>query len=112
MLQRNGFFRTPDPVPARGLMPPAPVHPPAPAAPAGNEAAKAAEKTAEKTADRSEDRKEAKLIVGPDIKMKGVEVNDCDTLDGRGPHRGDARRARAADRREGRIQRHRGGGQR
>jgi cytoskeletal protein CcmA (bactofilin family) len=26
------------------------------------------------------ERKEAKLIVGPDIKMKGVEVSDCDTL--------------------------------
>ena len=31
-------------------------------------------------AERSEERKEAKLIVGPDIKMKGVEVTDCDTL--------------------------------
>lgn len=64
MLQKNGFFRTPDPAPARGLMPPA-------AAPA-HESPKSAEKP--------EDRKEAKLIVGPDIKMKGVEVNDCDTL--------------------------------
>lgn len=27
-----------------------------------------------------DERKEAKLIVGPDIKMKGVEVADCDTL--------------------------------
>jgi len=27
-----------------------------------------------------EERKEAKLIVGPDIKMKGVEIADCDTL--------------------------------
>ncbi|MGH8724934.1 MAG: bactofilin family protein [Burkholderiales bacterium] len=25
-------------------------------------------------------RKEAKLVVGPDIKMKGVEISDCDTL--------------------------------
>ena len=76
MLQRNGFFRAPEPMPARGLMPPAPVYPPANAAPAGNDAAKAPEKTAEK----ADDRKEARLIVGPDIKMKGVEVNDCDTL--------------------------------
>jgi len=65
MLQKNSFFRPPDPAPARGLMPPTP---PAPA----HEAPKPAEK--------AEDRKEAKLIVGPDIKMKGVEVNDCDTL--------------------------------
>jgi cytoskeletal protein CcmA (bactofilin family) len=26
------------------------------------------------------DRKEAKLVVGPDIKLKGVEISDCDTL--------------------------------
>ena len=80
MLQRNSFFRTPDPVPARGLMPPAPVQPTEKAANA--EKAAQAEKAAavEKPADKSEDRKEAKLIVGPDIKMKGVEINDCDTL--------------------------------
>ena len=65
MLQKNSFFRTPDPAPARGLMPPLPQ-------PAAHEPPKAPEKP--------EDRKEAKLIVGPDIKMKGVEVNDCDTL--------------------------------
>jgi cytoskeletal protein CcmA (bactofilin family) len=77
MLQREGFFRRPDPMPARGLMPPAPsaaaqpsVAPPAPAA----DASKAADK------ERTDDRKEARLIVGPDIKMKGVEINDCDTL--------------------------------
>ena len=39
-----------------------------------HEPAKPAEK------DKADDRKEAKLVVGPDIKMKGVEVNDCDTL--------------------------------
>ena len=80
MLQRNSFFRTPDPVPGRGLMPPAPVQPTEKAANA--EKAVQLEKAvqAEKSADKSEDRKEAKLIVGPDIKMKGVEINDCDTL--------------------------------
>jgi len=30
--------------------------------------------------DKGEERKEAKLVVGPDIKMKGVEISDCDTL--------------------------------
>ena len=64
MLQKNSFFRTPDPAPARGLMPPSPT--PAPEAP--------------KPADSSVHRKEARLVVGPDIKMKGVEINDCDTL--------------------------------
>jgi cytoskeletal protein CcmA (bactofilin family) len=73
MLQKDSFFRRPDPAPARGMMPPAtaPQAPP-PAPQSGQETPK--------TASNAEDRKEAKLIVGPDIKMKGVEVNDCDTL--------------------------------
>ncbi len=69
MLQKNGFFRAPDPAPARGLMPPAPAsaipHP---------------VHETHKPAEKMEERKEARLVVGPDIKMKGVEVNDCDTL--------------------------------
>lgn len=73
MLQKESFFRRHEPAPARGLMPPAPapqtIHP---APQAVNDAPKVAPKT--------EERKDAKLIVGPDIKMKGVEVNDCDTL--------------------------------
>jgi cytoskeletal protein CcmA (bactofilin family) len=68
MLQKNSFFRTPDPAPARGLMPPG-----APAS--AQDAPKAPER-----APSNEDRKEARLVVGPDIKMKGVEINDCDTL--------------------------------
>lgn len=75
MLQKEGFFRRPDPAPARGLMPPAPAAPtPAPAHPVAHPA------EAPKPADAQGERKEAKLIVGPDIKMKGVEVSDCDTL--------------------------------
>ena len=73
MLQKTSFFRTPDPAPARGLMPPATV-PNVQTVPPMHEPAKPAEK------DKGESRKEAKLVVGPDIKMKGVEVNDCDTL--------------------------------
>jgi cytoskeletal protein CcmA (bactofilin family) len=66
LFRRNeSFFRSPTPLP------------PAPPA-AGAEAAKPAE--APKPVDKGEERKEAKLIVGPDIKMKGVEVTDCDTL--------------------------------
>jgi len=65
----DNFFRSPTPLP--------------PAPPAGTpEPAKlpeAARHPAPVT-DKSEERKEAKLIVGPDIKMKGVEVSDCDTL--------------------------------
>jgi cytoskeletal protein CcmA (bactofilin family) len=69
MLQKESFFHRPEPAPARGLMPPAT---PLPAVHPAHEVPKAA--------DKAEDRKEAKLIVGPDIKMKGVEVSDCDTL--------------------------------
>jgi cytoskeletal protein CcmA (bactofilin family) len=29
---------------------------------------------------KSSERKEARLVVGPDIKLKGVEISDCDTL--------------------------------
>lgn len=79
MLQRDSLFRrrdepftrnpqaspaTPAPQPERASTP-APA--PAPAA-AHHEPAKPGAKG------------EAKLIVGPDIKMKGVEITDCDTL--------------------------------
>jgi cytoskeletal protein CcmA (bactofilin family) len=72
MLQKDSFFRRPDPAAARGVVPPAAPQAPAPAPQLSPEAPKAA--------GNAEERKEAKLIVGPDIKMKGVEVNDCDTL--------------------------------
>jgi cytoskeletal protein CcmA (bactofilin family) len=75
MLQKDSFFRRQDPPPARGLMPPTPA--PTPQAPP---AAPPAAHDAAKTAHRPEDRKEAKLVVGPDIRMKGVEISDCDTL--------------------------------
>jgi cytoskeletal protein CcmA (bactofilin family) len=66
LFRRNeSFFRSPTPTP-----PATPAATPAPAP--APEAAKPVEK--------SDERKEAKLIVGPDIKMKGVEVTDCDTL--------------------------------
>jgi cytoskeletal protein CcmA (bactofilin family) len=62
----DSFFRSPTPLPpATATATPAT---PAPAAEAA------------KPLDKSDERKEAKLIVGPDIKMKGVEIADCDTL--------------------------------
>jgi cytoskeletal protein CcmA (bactofilin family) len=68
LFRRNeSFFRSPTP----------PLPPATPAA--GAEAAKPAE-TPKPMVDKADERKEAKLIVGPDIKMKGVEVTDCDTL--------------------------------
>jgi cytoskeletal protein CcmA (bactofilin family) len=73
MLQKDSlfrrsesFFRSPTPLP------------PAPAT--GTAAAPAAAAEAAKPMDKPDERKEAKLIVGPDIKMKGVEIADCDTL--------------------------------
>ena len=75
MLQKESFFRRNDPAPARGLMPPAPAPTPQLSQPAAQ-----VSYDAPKAAPKSEERKEAKLVVGPDIKMKGVEVNDCDTL--------------------------------
>jgi cytoskeletal protein CcmA (bactofilin family) len=81
MLQKDSFFRRPDPAAARGLVPPAPPPQAETTVPPVAHAGHAAPKPAAGT----EEHKEARLIVGPEIKMKGVEVNDCDTLqvDGR-----------------------------
>jgi cytoskeletal protein CcmA (bactofilin family) len=73
VLQKDGFFRKRD----DGLFNkgsssmPAPT-PAANAAPAPSEAGRYDAKT--------DERKEAKLVVGPEIKIKGVEISDCDTL--------------------------------
>jgi cytoskeletal protein CcmA (bactofilin family) len=73
VLQKDGFFRK-----QRDdfFRPATPVTPnPAPAANAT--AATDATLPGAKPADS---RREAKLVVGPDIKLKGVEISDCDTL--------------------------------
>jgi len=59
--QNNSFFRPATPV----------TNTPAPAANV------AVEPVTEVKADA---RREAKLVVGPEIKIKGVEISDCDTL--------------------------------
>jgi cytoskeletal protein CcmA (bactofilin family) len=67
LFRRNeSFFRSPTPLP------------PAPPA-AAAETPKPAD-AAKPAVDKHDERKESKLIVGPDIKMKGVEIADCDTL--------------------------------
>jgi len=64
------FFRR-NTAPPRPMPPPAAI-PPRPAAPSAAAPAPAPVPT--------EERKESRLIVGPDIKLKGVEITDCDTL--------------------------------
>ena len=75
MLQKDGLFRRREEPALR----PAPVA--APVTAHANETHVAPPRVEPKPAEKTGDeRKEAKLIVGPDIKMKGVEVTDCDTL--------------------------------
>ncbi len=73
MLQKDGFFRKRD----EGNFAKNTQTNPAPA-PAANAAPAPSYHQAE--APRSDERKEAKLVVGPEIKIKGVEISDCDTL--------------------------------
>ena len=76
MLQKDGFFRRQrderrDENLFRQSTPVTPA--PAPAAHAAPAPSAAAEP-------KADERKEARLVVGPDIKMKGAEISDCDTL--------------------------------
>ena len=67
MLQKDGFFRNRRDDSFRQTQPVAPG-----AAPAST--------AAPATEEKKDERKESKLVVGPDIKLKGVEISDCDTL--------------------------------
>jgi cytoskeletal protein CcmA (bactofilin family) len=80
VLQKDGFFRKRDERREEAkrddnLFRPTQAVTTAPAAAANAEA----EATVPNTTAASE-RKEARLVVGPDIKLKGVEISDCDTL--------------------------------
>jgi cytoskeletal protein CcmA (bactofilin family) len=68
VLQKDGFFRNRRDESFRQTQPIAPA--PVTAAPAPS-------MESDKKVD---ERKESKLVVGPDIKLKGVEISDCDTL--------------------------------
>ena len=72
MLQKDGFFRKRDEKRDDSFFRPATPVTTTPA-PAAN----VVEPIAEPKADA---RREAKLVVGPEIKIKGVEISDCDTL--------------------------------
>lgn len=80
MLQKDGFFRKTRDEQKRDdnnfFRPATPVTPSA--TPAANAAPVVSEAVVGSSA--SGERKEAKLVVGPDIKLKGVEISDCDTL--------------------------------
>lgn len=80
MLQKDGFFRKRDEKRDDILFRPSQA---TSTAPLSGSSSVAANSTAESTlpgVTASGDRKEAKLVVGPDIKLKGVEISDCDTL--------------------------------
>jgi len=78
VLQKDGFFRKRDEGFTTGSKPISPA--PAPAANAAPAPIESTVVEAKKDERRVDERKEAKLVVGPDIKMKGVEISDCDTL--------------------------------
>jgi cytoskeletal protein CcmA (bactofilin family) len=70
VLQKDGFFRNRRDESFRQNQPiaPAPV------------AANTASTPSTTEAEPKAERKESKLVVGHDIKIKGVEISDCDTL--------------------------------
>jgi cytoskeletal protein CcmA (bactofilin family) len=70
VLQKDGFFRNRRDDSFRQTQPIAP-------APTASASTAPSMETTEKKAD---ERKESKLVVGHDIKIKGVEISDCDTL--------------------------------
>ena len=84
MLQKDGFFRKSrddrrDEKGDDNFFRPGPsVTPPAPSTAAN--AAPVSQAVVGSSTAGAGDRKEAKLVVGPDIKLKGVEISDCDTL--------------------------------
>ena len=53
---------------------------PSPATPVATPAAAASTATPSQATPASDDGAGSKLIVGPNIKLKGVEIDDCDTL--------------------------------
>ncbi len=78
MLQKDGFFRRQrDERRDENLFRQTPATPAS--APAAN-AAPAPSAPSAPQADKLDERKEARLVVGPDIKMKHAEISDCDTL--------------------------------
>jgi cytoskeletal protein CcmA (bactofilin family) len=76
VLQKDGFFRKREEKREDSLFRPSQAVATAPVVAAANADADATVPPVKAT----NERKEAKLVVGPDIKLKGVEISDCDTL--------------------------------
>ncbi len=77
MLQKDGFFRKREEKREDNLFRPSQAVTTAPVTAANTDADTTVPSAA---AAVTNERKEAKLVVGPDIKLKGVEISDCDTL--------------------------------
>lgn len=77
LFGRKEVPRVPAPAPAVGAHPHAPAQPLASVPRPANAAAAPAPAEA---ANRAEEAAGSRLIVGPNIKLKGVEIDDCDTL--------------------------------
>jgi len=76
VLQKDGFFRKQREEKRDDFFRAGQAVSPAPVTAANTTEAEATVPAATAT----NERKEAKLVVGPDIKLKGVEISDCDTL--------------------------------
>jgi len=83
VLQKDGFFRKRDEKRDDILFRPSQTTSTAPLSGSSNSSLAANNNGVDSTlpgVTAAADRKEAKLVVGPDIKLKGVEISDCDTL--------------------------------
>ena len=80
MLQRDGLFRRREESLPRSPGAPQPAPPAMSSAPSSSPASPPLKQAAEKPVEQPGERKEARLTVGPEIKMKGAEIVDCDTL--------------------------------
>jgi cytoskeletal protein CcmA (bactofilin family) len=78
VLQKDGFFRKREDKREDNLFRPSQAVGTAPVSTAANTNVDATVSGA--STSTNTERKEAKLVVGPDIKLKGVEISDCDTL--------------------------------
>ena len=77
MFKSDGLFGKKEELPRKDLKAAVPGQAPAPA---GSRPPQAEPPAPAHAPARNADGKGSKLIVGPDIKLKGVEITDCDTL--------------------------------